>query len=201
VSRIERPWEPHVPFSGVSIYREAEDPKKHFTIHELTTFPRAEFADAANETVKRSVAYDGHALIFIHGWNMTFQNAIYRAADLAHNLKFDGVPIVYSWPSGGELREYFYDAESVRQAEPYLKEFRELVAEKTGATRISILAHSLGNALLLRVLRELNHASPNKVKLQEVILAAPDLDGDLFLSLIRDSQGIDRGHHALCLRQ
>ena len=73
-------------------------------------------------------------------------------------------PLLYSWPSKGALtsHDYSHDRESAGQAEPYLREFLEFVARETGAKSVSIIAHSMGNQLLLPALRELKRAAPAK---------------------------------------
>ena len=191
VSKIERPWS--VQIAGVSLYHEVEDPKKHFTISELSRLPRDEFVSAIKDKIDPPARDGGRAFIFIHGWNTTFQGAIYRAAHLAHNLGFEDAPIVYSWPSGGSSDKYLYDADSTLRAGPYFKEFLDLVAEKTGATRISVIAYSMGSRLLLPVLSEMRRSSPNSSRLDQVILVAPDMDGNQFKSLLAASQGVAKG--------
>ena len=64
--------------------------------------------------------YKDHALVFVHGFNTTFDNALFRTAQIAYDLKFDGAPFVYSWPSQGQVgfQDYSYDRESTGQAEP-----------------------------------------------------------------------------------
>ena len=70
---------------------------------------------------------------------------IYRTAQIAYDLKFDGAPFVYSWPSGGKVASYTYDRGSAEQAEPHLAEFLNFVIKESGAKSISLIAHSMGN--------------------------------------------------------
>ncbi len=73
------------------------------------------------ERLAQSQRFKDHAVVFIHGYNTSFDFAIYRTAQVAYDLKFDGAAFAYSWPSGGGLASYTYDRESSGQAEPYLK--------------------------------------------------------------------------------
>src|SRR5690606_24954777 len=100
-----------------------------------------------------------------------------------------------SWPSKGELgvQDYSYDRESAQAAEPYFREFLELVVQGTGAKSISLIAHSMGNQLLLPVLRDLRRSAPEDVRISQVILAAPDVDRDTFEFLAREIQGVSKG--------
>ena len=116
-----------------------------------------------------------------------------KRADL--DIKFDGAPFLYSWPSKGALstQDYSYDRESSGQAEPYLRQFLEVVARETGAKSVSVIAHSMGNQLLLPVLRDLKRAAPPSVAISQVILAAPDVDRDGFENIARELVGVSRG--------
>ena len=66
------------------------------------------------ERLNPSSSYKDHALVFVHGFNTSFEHALYRTAQIAYNIKFDGAPFLYSWPSKGALssQDYSYDRES-----------------------------------------------------------------------------------------
>ncbi len=149
-----------------------------------------DFLTVVKERLKGSKTYKDQALIFIHGYNCSFDNAIYRLAQITHDLKFDGAPFLYSWPSRGELSGYTYDRTSNEQAEPFMREFVELVAKKSGAKQVSVIAHSMGNQLTLRVLHELKSA---KIAINQIILAAPDVDRDSFENIAREMKGLSKG--------
>lgn len=193
VPMVERPWAIRVPYIDVTLYEAAEDPKKHFTIKELKALTREEFLAHVRDRLKASERYEDHALIFVHGYKTTFENALYRTAQISYDLKFDGAPFLYSWPSGGTLQGYTYDRESAGQAEPYFREFLETVVSDTGARKVSIVAHSMGNQLLLRVLQDLKRSLPEGVLVSQLILAAPDVDRHSFENIIRSIQGIAEG--------
>jgi len=195
VPMIERPWVYRIPLTNIIIYQEAEDPKKHFTMQEVKALAREEFLRLIRERLAASNRFKDHAVVFIHGFNTTFDFAVYRAAQMAYDLKFDGAPFVYSWPSKGQLglQDYGYDRGSAEQAEPYLKEFLELVTRESGAKTVSIIAHSMGNIVLLPVLRDLKNAAPPGVIISQIILAAPDVDRDRFENLANEIKGIARG--------
>lgn len=180
VPQVERPWAITIPYFNYKIYEQAEDPKKHFTLQEIKNLTEAEMIDLVKQRLATSARFKDHAFVFIHGYNTTFDNAVYRAAQVAYDIKFDGAPFVYSWPSGGGIGSYTYDRESAAQAEPFLEEFLKLVTQKTGAKSVSLIAHSMGNQLLLRVLQDLQRSKPEGVQISQIILAAPDVDRDGF---------------------
>lgn len=195
VPEVERPWVYRIPFTQIVIWEEEEDPKKHFTIKEIREMGSQELLELVRKRLEESEAYENHALVFVHGFNTSFQFAVFRTAQIAYDLKFDGAPFVYSWPSKGELgvQDYSYDRESAQAAEPYFREFLDLVVRDTGAKSISVIAHSMGNQLLLPVLRDLRRSAPEDVRIAQVILAAPDVDRDTFEFLAREIQGISEG--------
>ena len=195
VPNIERPWVYRLPFTQIVLYSEKEDPKRHFTLKEVRPLSKEEFLRLVRERLNPSRNYKEHALIFVHGFNTSFEHALYRTAQIAYDIKFDGAPFLYSWPSKGALssQDYSYDRESSGQAEPYLRQFLEVVARETCAKSVSVIAHSMGNQLLLPVLRDLKRAAPPSVAISQVILAAPDVDRDAFENIARELVGVSRG--------
>ena len=195
IPKIERPWVYHLPFSQIVLARQREDPQRHFTLREVRALTKEEFLQLVRERLGPSSSYKDHALVFVHGFNTSFENALYRAAQIAYDIRFDGAPFLYSWPSKGMfgLHDYSYDRESSGQAEPYLRQFLAMIAHETGAASMSVIAHSMGSQLLLPVLRDLKHAAPPGVTISQVILAAPDVDRDAFENIARELTGATRG--------
>lgn len=198
VPKIERPFAVRVPYFQVTLYEQTEDPKLHFTIRELKALSQEEFLALVRERVGGSRAFKDQAVVFVHGYNTAFDYALYRAAQMAYDLKFDGAAFLYSWPSSGGVAGYGYDRESSTQAEPYMKEFLALVLKETGAKSVSVIAHSMGNLPLLNVLRELGPSLPPDVRLNEIILAAPDVDRDVFANLAANIKRYGRGVTLYC---
>lgn len=191
--RVERPWSLSIPFTNIKIYEAAEDPAEHFTVQEIAALSEEEFLALVRARLEKSARFKDHALVFIHGYQTTFDNAVYRTAQIAFDLKFDGAPFLYSWPSGGTLQGYTYDRESAAQAERYLRKFFDMVTKKTGAKKVSVIAHSMGNQLLLRVLQDMKRSLPEGLVLSQLILAAPDVDRDSFENIVSSITGIAEG--------
>lgn len=198
VPTIERPFAIRIPIINVTIYEQTEDPKQHFTIKELTALSPAEFLEMVRKRVAGSQAFKDQAVVFVHGYNTAFDYALFRTAQMAYDLKFDGASFLYSWPSGGGFTGYGYDRESSAQAEPYLREFLDLVIKNSGASSVSVIAHSMGNMPLLRVLQTLGPSLPPNVRLNQIILAAPDVDRDLFENLAANLKQYGRGVTLYC---
>ncbi|MFT3731654.1 MAG: alpha/beta hydrolase [Hyphomicrobium sp.] len=193
VPQIERPREIEIPYFKIKIYAEKEDPDKHFTVQEITSLTEDQMLALVREQIAKSSTFKDHAFVFVHGFNTSFDCALYRTAQIAYDLGFDGVPFLYSWPSGGNVASYTYDHGSVEQAEPMLAEFLDMVIQKSGAKSISLIAHSMGNELLLRVLERLRPKIPKGVVISQVILAAPDVDRDKFNIIAREITNFAKG--------
>jgi esterase/lipase superfamily enzyme len=146
-----------------------------------------------HERLASSMTFKNQALVFVHGYNTSFDNGLYRTAQIAYDLHFDGAPFLYSWPSGGAVASYPYDRESAEGSEPYLRQFLDLVAKQTGAKTISVIAHSMGNKALLDVLKDMKSAAPPGVVISQIILAAPDVDADNFTDLAQQIKGLAKG--------
>jgi esterase/lipase superfamily enzyme len=193
VPHIERPVVIEIPYFKFKIYEEKEDPKKHFTVQEISSLTEEQLLALVKERLATSSTFKDHAFVFVHGFNTSFDCALFRTAQIAYDLHFDGVPFVYSWPSGGKVASYTYDHGSVEQAEQTLSEFLDLVVQKSGAKSISLIAHSMGNELLLRVLERQKLKVPKGVVISQVILAAPDVDRDKFNIIAREITSFAKG--------
>lgn len=193
VPNIERPWVVELPYFKYKIYEEKEDPAKHFTMQEIAALSKEQLLVYIKERLAKSTNFKDHAFVFVHGFNTSFDAAIYRTAQIAYDLKFDGAPFVYSWPSGGKVASYTYDRGSAEQAEPHLAEFLALVVKESGAKNISLIAHSMGNEILLRVLERMRPSVPDGVVISQVILAAPDVDRDKFANIARQITDFAKG--------
>ena len=193
VPQIERPWALRIPYFNVTVYEQAEDPNKHFTMQEIKKLSKDGFLRLVHERLAGSQRFKDQALVFVHGYNTSFDNAVYRTAQIAYDLKFDGAPFLYSWPSGGAVASYTYDRESAGASKPYMREFLQMVCKETGAKAVSIIAHSMGNQPLLDVLKDMKSAAPQGVVISQIILAAPDVDADTFSDLAEAINGLAKG--------
>lgn len=134
-------------------------------------------------------AYDAgnqpHALLFIHGFNVTFDEAAIRAAQIGYDLKVPGPTAFFSWPSKGDAHRYKADEASIEASEQAITDFLVDFAAQCQGAKIHLIAHSMGNRGLLRSLQRIagNAEIRGKVWFDQIFLAAPDVDRDLFLQL------------------
>ncbi len=124
-------------------------------------------------------------LCFVHGYNVTFDQAAIRAAQIGADLAVPGATVFFSWPSKGRVRDYAADVASVEASEGFLRDFLKSLATKAGAERIHLIAHSMGNRGLLRAFNSLLAGVSKDLKLlfSQIFLAAPDIDCALFKQL------------------
>jgi len=143
---------------------------------------------AARQRLLGTRAFLGQAVVFVHGYNVSFDNAIRRAGQLAYDLAFDGPVFMFSWPSREKLLSYVGDRESAQLSAESLREYLETVVAETKAKRIHIIAHSMGNVPLNEALHTIEPEALKKLNIGEMVLASPDLDPDLFQRTYRRLQ-------------
>jgi len=115
-------------------------------------------------------------LVFVHGYNNSFLDAVRRAAQFAVDVGFDGPIIVFSWPSDGSTLLYFHDEDRVQATRLGFTEFFEVVESLRPRANINILAHSMGTRVVLNyttTLQERGNAAA-KGKYRSLTLAASD---------------------------
>lgn len=125
-------------------------------------------------------------LLYIHGFNTDFGQSMRRAAQIAHDLDYSGVAMAFAWPSAGAIGSYLADQNNADWAAAHLAETLRLLARDSGAERIDLIAHSMGNRLMIQALGELAHdqAAGDPPLFGEVIFAAPDVDSDIFAAAV-----------------
>ncbi|WPD21852.1 MAG: alpha/beta hydrolase [Candidatus Electrothrix scaldis] len=156
-----------------------QDPEEHVVLLGISELPTQRFYERISQRIKNSEGKK--AFIFIHGYNVTFEDAARRTAQMAYDLAFDGAPIFYSWPSHGKLFKYAADEENIRWSERNIEDFLLDFTKKSDAESIYLVAHSMGNRGLTRAYVSLLQKKPElHSRFKEVILAAPDIDVDIF---------------------
>lgn len=160
------------------------DPARYFTARRLGIF-RSE-QDYRQYLAKVIRERGGRALVFVHGYNTAFDDAVYRITQVAHDSGFPGAVILFTWPSAASVVDYLYDQNSVMVSRDALENLLRLVAD-AGATHIDLVAHSMGSLATMEALRQLAITNDPNLggKLADVILASPDIDADVFKSQIQ----------------
>jgi len=153
------------------------NPKTDFAVTGQGVLDRAAFyaqVKAANPTSKKVGVY-------VHGYNSNFQESVYRMAQMSADAKLSATPIAFSWPSQGALAGYVADKDSATYSRDYLVDLMKELTKDRAAGDVMIFGHSMGGWLVVEALRQLKLEGRQDVLLKlNVILAAPDIDSDVF---------------------
>ena len=153
------------------------DPSKTFAVLSSKSLSEAEFLAEA-ESERRA----GEAGVFVHGFNTSFEESLFRTAQMQTDSSFAGTVVLFSWPSQGKLTGYIADRESVLFSRDALVRVVDLLSMKR-RLKLTVFAHSMGSMLTIEALRQLRLQGKEEAirSVDQVILAAPDIDLDLFM--------------------
>jgi esterase/lipase superfamily enzyme len=174
------------------------DPLKDFT---TVSVQPVETEAEGRGWLRNHLSSNGRVLVFVHGFNNRHEDAVYRFAQIVHDSKADAAPVIFTWPSRASILDYNYDKESTNYSRDALEELLRQAAAEPDIREIVIMAHSMGTWLAVETLRQMairdGRVHP---KIDQVILAAPDLDVDVFGQQFR-ALGKDRPHFTLFVSQ
>jgi esterase/lipase superfamily enzyme len=130
----------------------------------------------------------GHdVLVYVHGYNTSFETAALDAARLSDGIKFVGDTMVFSWPSRASLLDYGYDRESAMWSRDALQQVLDGLIASPVVGHIHIVAHSVGTMLTMEALRQLYAQLGGEAanRIGAVVFASPDIDVDGFSSSVQ----------------
>ncbi|MCL4067085.1 alpha/beta fold hydrolase [Pseudomonas sp. GX19020] len=149
------------------------DPATDFvTLGQVSLAPRAFLQDLGHEQTG----------VYVHGFNTSFQEALYRLAQLSADAHVPGNPVLFSWPSQAHVAGYIADRDGADYSRSALAGLlSDLSRGRKTAEPVMVLGHSMGGRLTMEALRQLKLEGRSDVLDRlEVILAAPDIDLDMF---------------------
>jgi esterase/lipase superfamily enzyme len=163
------------------------DADKHVILQKTERLADEQFYELLAQRVAASPRKE--LFVFVHGFNVTFEDAARRTAQIHHDLGYEGAPIFFSWPAHDKfVLTYSADEANVSWSAAHLKQFLLDVTKNSNAQSINLIAHSMGNRALAGVLKELERELAGQSRLfNQVILAAPDIDADEFRHSIAPS--------------
>jgi esterase/lipase superfamily enzyme len=155
------------------------DPKRHVWM--APDFRPLAMAQWQLELSRRAGAFKGGVLVFVHGYNTSFEDSVKRAAQIAYDLAFPGPTVLYSWPSDGELLAYVKDEEAARNAWRQMAQVLDHLTYLGSGVPVYLVAHSMGNRVLTQGLAELLRRRPDAdLAIREVVMASPDIGEEEF---------------------
>ena len=142
---------------------------------------------AVFEYLKKAERYP---LVFVHGFNLRYEDAILRASQIAYDLKYQGPVVLFSWPAGagdGFLDEKMitrtYDA-NLKNAKDSINVFKGFLDQlKANNLKVNLVVHSMGHQVVLPALKDFAAVNPDSKIINELILNAPDFASDDFINI------------------
>ena len=183
IGKIELPSNTKI--FGITLIRDTADPTKHFTILSVAKTNEDQWIRSLFSTKKK------RALIFVHGFNTKFRDAIFRTAQIVWDLQFKGAAVLFSWPSRGEVADYLYDKDSALGSRAALLRVIDDL-HKAKFESIDIIAHSMGNLVAVDALSN-SAATRSPVAIAQFVMAAPDVDRDMFIQEIPNVAKVAKG--------
>lgn len=159
------------------------DPQRQFVVTQREALNEASFIEEVNNQTNA----DGTICVFVHGYNFTYPEALFRTAQLAADATELSAPVLFSWPSTASVAGYVADRDSALASRTELAALLATVSKAPKVKHIVLFAHSMGSMLAVEAVRQLRHQGRADLigKLQ-IVLAAADIDIDLFQSQLRD---------------
>jgi esterase/lipase superfamily enzyme len=177
------------------------DPQQNFVTVSADYLDKQSFGAALSAATKKS--RHGKVLLFVHGFNNRFDEAVYRFAQIIHDSKVPALPVMFSWPSHGVvgLRAYQDDLENATNSREALEETLDGIGANPNVKEVTIVCHSMGCFLTLEALHsKALRAGKIGSKVKNVLLVAPDVNVNLFRTQMRE-MGSARPRFALFLSQ
>lgn len=134
------------------------------------------------DIIFKDINADKDILIYVHGYNYSFQESLFQAAKVASDGKLSEMPILFSWPSEGSVTGYVADKDAAIYARDDLVQLLQDLKKRRTKSRVTLFGHSMGAWLVVEALRQLKISGQDDVlqRIDQVVLAAPDIDVDLF---------------------
>lgn len=145
------------------------------------------FRRAIERDLVGRAADDRDIILFVHGYNHSFAEGVYRSAQLAHDLNLPGIHAHFSWPSRVKPFAYSGDRDAALYSRDGLVQAIDQLSRVRGRGRIVLMAHSMGGELLMESLRQMAISGRRDLigAVDGVVLMSPDLDLRLFRSQVR----------------
>lgn len=149
---------------------------------------RQGFFTDLREELREVSEVDRVIVVYVHGYNVSFDEAAVRAAQIGFDLKVAGVTAFFSWPSCATAPGYLIDGNRIEGSEQHLADFLVNLSREADARTVHIIAHSMGNRGLARAVQRITAQASAAAGLRfgQIILAAPDID----VALFRDLAGV-----------
>ena len=130
--------------------------------------------------------------VFIHGHSVQFAGAARRTAQLAVDLDMRDGAVFFSWPTGNSVAAYQESQNNVSVSARRLARFLEQVLAEAEGADVHLIAHSMGNRVLLQAMERI-YEDDSAPLFAQVFWASPDVDAENFSEALREMPGIAQG--------
>lgn len=193
---LVRPWFSRIDVSvppdrapgSLAYPRPGGDPDRQFLVTGGGRLADARaFRRAIEDDLAGRAPDDRDIVLFVHGYNYSFAEGVYRTAQLAHDLHLQGIHAHFSWPSRMKPYAYAGDRDAALYSRDGLVQTIETLTRTRGRGKIVLMAHSMGSLLLMEGLRQMALEGRRDLiaQIEGVVLISPDLDLRLFRSQVR----------------
>lgn len=153
------------------------DPATEFLVTQAQTADKAGFLRAV-----RGEGRQGRDVsLFIHGYNTSMPEAVFRAAQIATDADAGSAAVLFAWPSSAKVTAYVSDRDAADFSRPALANLIADLERTSGSGRVFVVGHSMGGRLTMEALLQLRlQGRTDVLNRAEIVLADPDIDVDLF---------------------
>ena len=131
----------------------------------------------------QSTADASAPLVYVHGYNISFEKGCRRAVLLQKNANLAGRFLWFSWPSDGALAYYTHDEADLYWSVPDLADTIIELERRFGGGGADVVGHSLGARGVVLALYDVANRHPD-IRLGEIVLIAPDMDFEIFQRIL-----------------
>lgn len=176
------------------VFHANPDPQKHFVIAQEHEIPElTNFASRISASQKSHSGAAGEVTVFVHGFFNTYQDSLFRVAQIVNDFDMPGEVVNFAWASAGSPLGYPYDRESALYSRDDLERTLRTLAKRTTG-RLHVVGHSLGTFLITETLRQIELSEPGWTKrnITGLVLISPDMPVDLFLRNLEPVQALPK---------
>lgn len=167
IAKLEQPL-------GIWKIRLKPNPEKHIVLRSVDPMDADDWVSAVRKEL--GMLEQRTAFVFVHGFNVTFSEAMLRAGQIARDIEYGGLVTAFSWGSEGSVGSYMTDGDTVQLSVPRLVQFLGKLRIGADVETFHIVAHSMGCRALLGALQETSWWNASETPVAEAVFAAPDVD-------------------------
>ncbi len=140
-----------------------------------------------DDLIKQIKKAERDPLVFVHGFNVRYQEAVLRASQIAYDLKYQGPIVLFTWPAGagsGFVEDKMLNktyADNTINAKNSVESFKNFLLDlQKNNIRFNLAVHSMGHQVALPALSAISETNPSQPLINQLILNAPDFEVNAF---------------------